>query len=95
MDEYGRHPGDLRYKNKLQHDVDWIRHEMSKREWAKKRIGKSRAQIDEIRHSAVGDAVMEKYLEEEGLLSKSTAVESEAMEENAINVELSEPCSET
>jgi hypothetical protein len=95
MDEYGRHPGDLRYKNKLQHDVDWIRHEMSKREWAKKRIGKFRAQIDEIRHSAVGDAVMEKYLEEEGLLSKSTAVESEAMEENAINVELSEPSSET
>ncbi len=44
-------------------------------EWAKKRIGKSLAQVDEFRHSDVEDKLMREYLEEEGLLPKSTASE--------------------
>ena len=43
MDEYGRHPGDPQFKNKQQHETDWVRHEVSKRQWAKKRVGKSAA----------------------------------------------------
>jgi len=80
MDEYGRHPGDPQFKNKLQHDIDWLQHEVSKRDWAKKRIGKSVAQIDEFRHGGgnVEDEIMRKYLEEEGLLPKSAESGREA-----------------
>jgi hypothetical protein len=75
MDEYGRHPGDPQFKNKKQHEIDWVMHEVSKREWAKKRVGKSAAQVDEFRHSGVGDALMRKYLQEEGLLPDSAETE--------------------
>jgi hypothetical protein len=77
MDEYGRRPGDPQYKDKLQHNIDWMLREVSKREWAKKRVGKSVAQIDEFRHGAgnVEDRLMAKYLEAEGLVSKSAAIE--------------------
>jgi hypothetical protein len=81
MDEYGRHPGNPQYKNKSQHDIDWVMHEVSKREWAKKRIGKSLAQVDEFRHGAgnVHDEIMREYLEDEGLLPKSAESEADAL----------------
>lgn len=94
MDEYGRHPSDPQFKNKLQHEIDWVLHEVSRREWAKKRIGKSLAQIDEFRHGPSGhnieDQLMRKYLEEEGILPKN---ESEAgrPEEDIASVASSEP----
>jgi hypothetical protein len=80
MDEYGRHPGDPQFKNKKQHEIDWVLHEISKREWAKKRVGKSVAQADEFRHGKVGDALMRKYLQEEGLLPNPAASEQETEE---------------
>ena len=39
---------------------------VSKREWAKRRVGKAVAQVDEFRHVAAGDSLMRKYLQEEG-----------------------------
>jgi hypothetical protein len=94
MDEYGRHPGDPQYKNKEQHELDWMLHELSKREWAKKRIGKALAQIDEFRHGPgnIGDTLMLEYLEGEGLLPKSAENESEAGAESTgtVNVAPSE-----
>jgi hypothetical protein len=90
MDEYGRRPGNPQFKNKLQHDIDWWLHEVSKREWAKKRVGKAVAQVDEFRFGAVGDSLMRKYLQEEGLLPHSAESEPKA-EEDATGVPPSEP----
>jgi len=90
MDEYGRHPGDPQFQNKKQHEIDWVLHEVSKREWAKKRVGKAVAQVDEFRHGKVGEALMRKYLQEEGLLPDSTESEPEAGE-GATSVPPSEP----
>jgi len=80
MDEYGRHPGNPQFKNKLQHDIDWVLRDVSKRAWAKKRIGKSLALVDEFRHGAgnVEDKIMRKYLEDEGLLPRSAVSEPES-----------------
>jgi len=67
-DEYGRHPGHPLYKDERMRDVEWIRHVMAEREWANKRLGKSRAQIDNFWRGDVDDALMDEYLQEEGLL---------------------------
>jgi hypothetical protein len=65
-DEYGRHPGNPQYQNKRMHEIDWIRHQLAEREWARKRVGKSVAHIDEFWHDS--DGLMLKYLQEEGLM---------------------------
>jgi hypothetical protein len=72
MDEYGRHPGDPQYREKRQHAMDWVVHEAAKREWAKKRAGKSLAQIDKFGHGHIHDKMMQEYLEAEGILPKAT-----------------------
>jgi hypothetical protein len=56
--------GNPQFKNKSQHDIDWWLHEVSKREWTKKRVGKSVAQVDEFRYGIVGDFLMRGYLQE-------------------------------
>lgn len=46
MDEYGRNPGNPKYRDKELHAKDWITHNRAKHEWAKRREGKSVAHID-------------------------------------------------
>ncbi len=70
MDEYGRHPGNPKYRDAKLHEEEWIRHEQAKREWAKKRAGKSVAHVDEFRHDEVYDEIMQEHLTG---VSKSTA----------------------
>jgi hypothetical protein len=67
MDEYGRRPGDVGYKNEKLRQKEWVSKEQAKQEWAKKRIGKSRAQVDKWDHD-VGDKMMENFLRAEGLI---------------------------
>lgn len=64
-DEYGRNPGNPRYKDPRLHEEEWIRCQVAKREWAKKRTGKSVAHVDNFsREDEVGDAIMEEHLAE-------------------------------
>jgi hypothetical protein len=63
-DEYGRNPGNPKYKDPKLHEEEWIRHEHAEREWGKKRAGKSVAHIDEFRHDNVFDKIMEEHLAE-------------------------------
>ncbi len=58
MDEYGRHPGNPKYKDEELHEREWIAHEQAKREWARKRAGRSVAHIDEFRHDEINDKLM-------------------------------------
>jgi hypothetical protein len=67
-DEYGRHPWQGGFQNKRQHDLESESHERSKQEWAKKRIGKSRARLDERLRGDIGDEIMDDFLRREGLL---------------------------
>lgn len=68
-DEYGRHPWERRFQDKRQHDIEWFQYERSKQEWAKKRVGKSRAMNDErIGRHSVSDKLMDNFLREQGLL---------------------------
>jgi hypothetical protein len=58
MDEYGRNPGNPRYKDEELHRKERITHEESKLEWARKRAGKSVAHVDEFRADKVHDKIM-------------------------------------
>ena len=46
MDEYGRNPSHPGYKDKSQHEKEWITFNQAKKEWAKKRRGRSLAQVE-------------------------------------------------
>jgi hypothetical protein len=67
-DEYGRRPWEFGYKDDRQRDLEWQTCEMAKREWAVKRIGKSRAQTDERMGRDVADKMADDFLREQGLL---------------------------
>lgn len=72
-DEYGRNPGNPNYKDPKLHEEEWIRHQMAQREWARKRVGKSAAHVDDFgREDEVGDAIMEKHLAE-GIAAKQAS----------------------
>jgi Protein of unknown function (DUF4238) len=58
MDEYGQHPGDPNYKDEKRRDKEWNSHQKAKREWAKKRRGKSVAHVDEFRSDKLYDKIM-------------------------------------
>jgi hypothetical protein len=63
QDEHGRHPGDPKYKDPKLREEEWIRCQVAKREWGKKREGKSVAHIDNFdRSDQVGDAIMQEHL---------------------------------
>ena len=63
MDEHGRNPGDPKYKDPKLHEEEWIRHEQAKREWAKKRVGKSVAHVENFtREDEIGDKIMADHL---------------------------------
>lgn len=67
-DEHGRHPWERGYDNGRQRDLEWEQHFRSRLEWAKARVGKSRARVDERIRGDVGDAMMDDFLREQGLL---------------------------
>jgi hypothetical protein len=69
MDEYGRQPGNPGYRDQEQHDRDWATHGRAQREWAKKRVGKSVAHIDNtMREDSVEDSLMHDFLAGQGLV---------------------------
>jgi hypothetical protein len=68
-DEYGRRPWQLGYKDERQRDREWETCQLAKREWARKRVGKSRARTDERLGRDVGDGIMDDHLRSEGLLA--------------------------
>lgn len=65
MDEHGRHPGNPKYKDQELHAKEWVTHELTKREWARKRSGKSVAHVDRFRHDEIHDEIMLKQLSED------------------------------
>jgi hypothetical protein len=68
-DEYGRHPGNPMFKNERQREKEWRIRRLAQREWAKKRMGKSRAQTDErLIGRGVDDKMVDDFLREEGLI---------------------------
>ena len=75
MDEYGQQPGQLGYQDERRRDAEWVRHILARHEWAKRRRGKSTAQIHELRHGQVADKLMEEYLiGEDGKVGRSKTV---------------------
>ena len=67
IDEYGRTPSHPDYQDKKQKDREWDNHLRARREWAKKRAGKSTAHIhDGLTSDSVGDELMQKDLERVG-----------------------------
>jgi len=68
-DEYGRHPGQRKFQNKRQRDIEWVQHGRSREAWAKKRVGKSCAMTDErVGRHGFEDEMMDDFLRERGLL---------------------------
>jgi hypothetical protein len=71
MDEYGRDPRHPRFEDPRRRAKEHRTFEEGKREWAKKRIGKSLAQTWEWgRENSIHDRMMREYLQEEGLLPR-------------------------
>jgi hypothetical protein len=68
MDEHGRHPGNPSFKDREMHDREWDTHEEAKKEWAKRRLGRSVAHVDKFSiDERVGDGIMQDYLASVGL----------------------------
>jgi hypothetical protein len=68
MDEYGRNPTNPRYLDEALREREWAAHTDAQREWAKKRVGRSVAHVDDTtREDEVGDSMMQDYLAAEGL----------------------------
>lgn len=69
MDEYGRHPTNPNYRDQELHEREWAAHIQAQKEWAKKRLGRSVAHVDNFcREDEVSDSIMQDYLAEEGLI---------------------------
>jgi len=67
-DEYGRRPWQRGFKDEQQRDREWQTCELAKRVWARKRVGKSRAMVDERMEGGVKgvpDMMMDEYLSQE------------------------------
>ena len=69
IDEYGRTPTHPNFKEQERHDRDWFSFQNAKLEWARKRVGKSLAHVDDtMREDSAGDSLMNDYLRGEGLI---------------------------
>ena len=68
-DEYGRHPWNPKYRDEGLREKEWETRLKAQREWAKRRVGKSVACVDERLGRDVGDKLMENYLRGEGILT--------------------------
>ena len=64
-DEYGHHPWNPGYQNEIVRQRERNTFERAKREWAKRREGRSRARVDRFSHGDVADSMMDDYLREE------------------------------
>jgi hypothetical protein len=67
-DEYGYSPRDANYQNKRRRKREHEAHDRTRHEWAKKRMGRSVAHIDDRRDDEIHDQLMNEYLRQEGLL---------------------------
>jgi hypothetical protein len=63
-DEYGRHPNHPNYRDKKLHDQEWVAHQRTKKEWAKKREGRSVAHIDKFNADELHDKIMREDIAE-------------------------------
>jgi len=70
MDEYGRNPGHPKFEDKKQQDLEFRKFENAKREWGKKRVGKSLGRVIDLRDNDFYDRYMLEYLQKEGLVAK-------------------------
>lgn len=61
MDEYGRRPWQDGYRSKRMRERDWVTRDTAKREWAKKRAGKSVAQNDKFQRGDIQDKLMREF----------------------------------
>ena len=69
MDEYGRNPWHPGYQDEARRKFEHRRTTEGKNEWAKRRFGKSLARVvSEMREDTVSDLMMNRYLQEAGLL---------------------------
>jgi hypothetical protein len=71
MDEYGRQPTNPNYRDRDLHEIEWETHNRAKEEWAKRRVGRSVAHVDNTtREDEVGDSIMQDYLAREEAASR-------------------------
>jgi hypothetical protein len=64
IDEYGRTPDQHDFESREQHDREWKTFHQAKKEWAKKRKGKSVAHVEKMSgDDEVGDLMMKEDLE--------------------------------
>lgn len=64
MDEYGRNPGHPDFESREQHDRDWKTFHQARKEWAKKRRGRSVAHVERLGgEDEVGDRMMQRDLD--------------------------------
>jgi hypothetical protein len=69
MDEYGRNPGQPGYQDEGRRSFEQVRIDEGKKEWARRRLGKSLARVvDQMREDTVSDRMMNRFLQEQGLL---------------------------
>jgi len=79
IDEYGRTPTHPNFKEQERHDRDWSSFQNAKLEWARKRVGKSLAHVDDtMREDSAGDSLMNDYLRREGTDSSCIDMRSTA-----------------
>ena len=69
VDEYGYRPGERNYDNKQRRQKEWDLREKAQRAWARKRVGRSVAHVDErgANGDRVGDSLMQEYLASQGI----------------------------
>ena len=73
MDEYGRNPWHPDYQNEDRRDFERRRRDEGKKEWAKRRFGKSLGRvINQMREDAVSDLMMKRFLREEAQMFGQT-----------------------
>jgi hypothetical protein len=68
MDEYGRQPGNPKFKDEELHAKEWATCQRAKLEWALKRKGKSLAHIDKFEHDDIDDKIMSDDLAKMGFV---------------------------
>lgn len=68
-DEYGFKPWDMQYQDGARREQEWEAFEQAKRDWATRRIGKSRAKTDERLGRDVADKMADNFLRKQGVLA--------------------------
>lgn len=69
MDEYGRQPWHPNFEDNNRRNFERRRFEDGRREWARRRLGRSLARVvDQLKDNEIADSMMNSYLRDEGLL---------------------------